>query len=362
MNLVKEIMNQLSGSAVDQLGSLLGTNAETTERAAKAAVPSLLSALAGMAATDDGARKLTNTLGSLDTGALGNIANMLGGNSSSLLSKGTSLLGSLFGDSMTSGLASTLSRLTGINSGIVKSLLGYLMPLVLGKVATQWKSQGGTSQALQSLFAEQRDNIANAVPAGFSLADIPEAGEIRKPTYATTHTREREPVAARSPLSWLVPAALALLGGFFLWQFLSRPRVNPPVAEATAPTADEVKVMKPVLPEVDVPNLGSVRDDLGGLFKSLDTTFTDIRDASSAERAMPALRELNTKIDSMNQLFSRLPEASRTTLRPALEEQVKVATEKANTVSSIEGIGADIKSLIQEIVAKITKWITADSP
>ncbi len=55
MNLVKQIMDQLSGSALGQLGSLLGTNAETTERATSAAVPALLSALAGMASHDDGA-------------------------------------------------------------------------------------------------------------------------------------------------------------------------------------------------------------------------------------------------------------------------------------------------------------------
>ena len=88
MNLVKQIMDQFSGSALGQLGSLLGTDAETTERAATAAVPSLLSALAGMASTDDGARKLTNTLDSLDTSGLGNIAQMFGGNSSSVLNKG----------------------------------------------------------------------------------------------------------------------------------------------------------------------------------------------------------------------------------------------------------------------------------
>ena len=72
-----------------------------------------------------------------------------------------------------------------------------------------------------------------------------------------------------------------------------------------------------------------MRDELGGMFKSLDTTFTDIRDAASAERAMPALRELNTKIDSMNQTLSRLPEAGRATLRPVIEEQVNAVAEKA---------------------------------
>jgi hypothetical protein len=360
MNLVKQIMDQLTGGAIDQLGSLLGTNAETTERAATAAVPSLLSALSGMMSSDDGARKVTNALNGLDTSGFGNIAQMLGGNSSSVLSTGTSLLSSLFGDSMTSGLASTLSRFTGLNSGIVKTLLAYLTPLVLGKVANQWKNQGGTSQALKSLFAEQRDNIANAVPAGFSLADISDANDIRKPVYATTHTRDREPVAARSPLSWLVPAALALLGGFVLWQFLSRPRPNEAVAEKVETAGDNVTAMKPVLPEtIDVSNVASVRDGLGGIFKSLDTTFTDIRDAASAERAAPALRDLDAKIDAMNQMLSQLPESSRATLRPLIEEQVKVATEKAKAASSVEGVGAEIKAILQGIIAKITKWISA---
>lgn len=362
MNLVKEIMNQLSGSAVGQLGSLLGTDAETTERAATAAVPSLLSVLAKMSSNDDGARKLTNVLGGLDTTALGNITQMLSGSAGSMLNKGTSLLGSLFGDSMTSGLATTLSRITGINSNIIKSLLAYLTPLVLGKVAAHWKQQGGNAHALKDLFAGQRDNIASAVPAGFSLADIPDTIEIPRPAHAAARTTRSEPVAASSAAQWLLPLALALVGGFILWQFMSRPRAQQAAAEKGATTVDEVTAMKPVLPEgVDVPSLASVRDDVTGLFKSLDTTFSDIRDAASAERAMPALREIDTKIDAMSQLLSRLPTASVTAVRPMIEDQVKTATEKANAVTSIEGIGADFKSLIQQIVAKITKWISADN-
>jgi hypothetical protein len=360
MNLVKKIMDQLTGGAIDQLGSLLGTNAETTERAATAAVPSLLSALSGMMSSDDGARKVTSALGGLDTSGLGNIAQMLGGNSSSVLSKGTSLLGSLFGDSMISALASTLSRITGLNSGIVKTLLAYLTPLVLGNVANQWKNQGGTSHALRSLFAEQRENIENAIPAGFSLADIPDASDIRKPAHAPSYTRTPEPVAAAAPLRWLLPLAALLLGGFFLWQFLSRPRANEAVAEKVEAARDNVTARKPVPPDtIDVPSLANVRDDLGGMFKSLDTTFTDIRDAASAERAAPALRDMDAKIDAMHQLLSRLPESNRATLRPVIEEQVTIATEKANAASSVEGIGADIKALIQGIIAKLAKWISA---
>jgi hypothetical protein len=375
MNLVKQILDQLSGSALGQLGSLLGTDTETTERAATAAVPSLLSALSGLASTDDGARKLTNTLEGLDTGGLGNIAQMLGGNSGSVLSKGNSLLGSLFGDSLTSGLAGALSRYSGLSSSVIKNMLGYLTPLVLGKVATQWRNQGGTSNALKSLFADQRENIADAVPAGFSLADIPGVGEVKKAAYNTVRKATPEPVSAGSPAMWLIPLAIALLGGYFLWQYMSRrpgveqaasntvrttaDDVRTTVDQTARTTADEVRAMKPVVPDgIDVPSITGVRDELTGMFKSLDTAFTDIRDAASAERAMPALRELNTKIDTMNQTLTRLPEAGRATLRPVIEEQVNAVAEKARAASAIEGIGAEIKALIQEILAKLTRWIT----
>jgi hypothetical protein len=70
MNLVKQIMDQLSGGALGQLSSLLGTDEETTERATTAVVPSLLSVLGRMASTDDGARNLSSTLGGFDTSML----------------------------------------------------------------------------------------------------------------------------------------------------------------------------------------------------------------------------------------------------------------------------------------------------
>jgi hypothetical protein len=374
MNLVKQILDQFSGSALGQLGSLLGTDAETTERAATAAVPSLLSALSGLASTDDGARKLSNTFENFDTGGLGNIAQMLGGNSSTVLNKGNSLLGSLFGDGVNASLANALGRFCGVNSGIAKNLLAYLAPFVLGKVVNQWKNQGGTPHALKSLFADQRENIADAMPAGFSLADIPGVGEAKTAAYNSVRKSTPEPVATGSPAMWLIPLAIALLGGYFLWQFLSRPGVEQAadnrvrttaddvrttVDQTARTTADEVRAMKPVVPDgIDVPSITSVRDELGGMFKSLDTAFTDIRDAASAERAMPTLRELNTKIDSMNQTLSRLPEAGRATLRPVIEEQVNAVAEKARAASAIEGIGAEIKALIQEILAKLTRWIT----
>ena len=218
------------------------------------------------------------------------------------------MLGSLFGDSMVSGIANAISRFTGLNAAVVKSLLAFLSPLVLGKVAAQWKTQGGTNQALKSLFADQRENITNAVPAGFSLADIPGLTGTKEPAYTTRRTAEIEP-ARRAIARELVSAAgtrPARLDSF-CGNFCRDPRADQAAVKKPAETVDKAVAMKPASPEViDVPDLARVRDDLGGLFKSLDTGFSDIRDAASAERAMPALKDLNGKIDAMNLILSRL--------------------------------------------------------
>ena len=74
MNLVRTILDLLfSGDLLSRLSSFLGTSEETTKKAATAAVPTILSSLAGLAATDDGARKLSSMLGNLDPSLLGSM-------------------------------------------------------------------------------------------------------------------------------------------------------------------------------------------------------------------------------------------------------------------------------------------------
>ena len=81
MNLVKLITDQLSGDALNKLSSLLGADSDSTATAAHAAVPSLLTGLAGLASQGDGAKRLAEALGGLDPN-MGNISQLLGGDSS----------------------------------------------------------------------------------------------------------------------------------------------------------------------------------------------------------------------------------------------------------------------------------------
>jgi hypothetical protein len=104
-----------------------------------------------------------------------------------------------------------------------------------------------------------------------------------------------------------------------------------------------------------------VRQEVTGLMDSLATTFTEIRDAASAERAAPTLRRLSSQIDAMDEVITRLPQQQRATLQPLVEEQARAARERAEAVNAIDGIGAEIKALIQEIITKLGRWVAVET-
>jgi hypothetical protein len=193
---------------------------------------------------------------------------------------------------------------------------------------------------------------------------VPGLADIKKSAQSVGRAVEAEKRAATSLASWLLPLAILLVGGFLLWKFLAGREVPKAAVESAKAAVEKTKevgesVAKAVPEAMAVPDLAKLQENFGGLFKSMDTAFSGIHDAATAESAKPALQELNTKIDAMNAVLAKLPAPTAAALRPFLEEQVKQASEKANAASSTNGIGADIKSLLQEIVTKITKWISA---
>jgi hypothetical protein len=288
---------------------------------------------------------------------------VLGGDPSSLLGKGTGLLGSIFGDSLTAPIASAISRFTGLNVGTVRSLLALLMPLVLGKVASQWKNQGGTPNALTSMFAEQKRNIYDALPSGFAIDDIPgltgAKDAVRVASQTTRRGAETAQRSAPSIASWLLPLAVAVVGGLLLWNFLRPRAAEQQVTDADAVTveSEEVTVMKPAVPDMPAtPTAAQLTGDINATFKTLGETFAGITDAASAEAAAPKLQELSAKLDSMKKMLSQLPETGRATLIKSIESQLNPMKEKAEQTLALPGLSERIKTLIGEIVRKLEEW------
>lgn len=347
MNFVNQILDELSGDTVSQLGGLLGLDDETAAVATSAAAPSLLAGLASLVTQSDGARKLTNTLGGLGEGSWGSMADLLGGDANAALQKGGGLLNSLFSATLLNGLANSIAKYAGINAATARNLLSYLAPFVLGKVAGIWRSRGGDASALTSFMAEQKENIADALPAGFSLADVPGLSRFSAPAHAAGRRAE---AATSSAASWVVPLAVLLVGVMLIWNFI-RPRE---VAEQPRADAERTTTMKPVVPEA--PALGAettaLTDSLRGIIASAGETLGKVENAATAEAVEPKLEELRKSLDSALASLGKLPEISKNTVRKFVAGELSPVKEQIERVGRIDGLPAPIRDLIVAIVHK----------
>ncbi|MFM8953800.1 MAG: DUF937 domain-containing protein, partial [Planctomycetaceae bacterium] len=221
MNLVDLISSQLSGDVLGKLGGLIGANESQTRTATNAAVPALLNVFSKLASTSGGADQLAKAMGGLDLGMLGNLAGALGGSQApGIGSLGGSLLGSLLGGGNNmSALVDVIAKFAGIQPGIMKTLLTYLAPIVLGMIAKQFSGKPDAA-GISRLFSEQSANIRGAMPRGFSLPDLAlgavSGGRPSEPARSHGHAHAEE--KAGMP-GWLLPLlVLGALGiGWYLW-------------------------------------------------------------------------------------------------------------------------------------------------
>ena len=357
MNLVDLVKGQLTPEVIGSLGSLIGANEAQTKTATAAAVPAMLSGLAKLAGSANGAGQLASALGGLDLGSLGNLAGMLGGsNASRMADKGGSLLGSLFGNSATSMIVETLASFLGIKSGVARSLMSYMAPVVLGQIAGQFKGKSIDAQGLQSLFADQARNISSAMPAGLSLGDFTAPQLASKPAQGDRRGeqhREPEPSGFPSWLPWLIlPLLLGL--AWFLWA---------PKAEVKAPVVDRTKVIEQVgtaATGLEIPaEMGDalkIGNDLTGLFGSLTTALGGVKDVATAEQAVPTLKDLGLTLEALKGSTAALPAAGKASIKDMIGSNMGGIRALVKTVMAIPGVSDLLGPVVQPMLKTLEEF------
>jgi hypothetical protein len=349
MNLVELVKSQLTPDLLGKLAGQVGASESQAKSAVGAAVPALLSALAGSASKAGGAQKLLSAL----TG-LGSMSDMLSGAS---LEKGAGLLDSLLGGSTLSAIVSTLAKFSGLGGDSTGKLLGYLMPMVLGGVMSSFKGKAPDAAGLLSLFADNKSAIASAIPSGLSLANIPglnnasEAVRSAAETAGRTVGRAAESASdAASPLKFLLPllGIAAALGGLW-WFFNQAPAVKVPAV--AAPKLPEVAM--PAIPKVpaEAVKLGS---DLSGWFTSLTGSLSGITDAATAEAALPQLKDAVSQLDSAKSVFDSLPAVGKSSIVSIITSNLGSIKELIAKVASIPGVGDLVKPFTDPILNTLT--------
>ena len=355
MNLVEQIKQQLSRGVIEQLSSVLGTTEGTTGAAINAAVPALLSAISGMASTSSGSQKLVSALGQFGSGSVENLVSRMSKEPSAVHEQGSDLLSSLFGGSTISGIVNVLSRFAKIAPGAAQKLLGYLTPLIMGAIASKFTGKSMTAQGLASMFADEKASIASALPSGFSLSEVPglaAAGSARlgRPLAGVE-------AAGSSFPQWLLPLLGVAALGLLLWWFM--PSATTPAPEAQAPTvirAQSPETHQAVVPEAVktlIPDVTKFSTELTDTFSKLTEALTGVKDAASAEAALPKLKDLEGKLDASKTTMKELGDAGQTTIRTLVksaQDKLKVIIDK---VLSIPGVGEKLKTIVASIMAKL---------
>jgi hypothetical protein len=356
MNLISLIEEYLSGDVIRELSGLLGESESRVGTAASAAVPSLLSSLANVV-SGGGAGKVVSALNDLDPGHLGNLRNILTGQSGHYLEKGGSLLTSLLGDGVVGKIVGALGGFAGLAPGVSRKLLSFLTPLVLGVVAGQFKGKTPTAQGLTDLFAQQRSNIAAAMPAGFSLADAP------RPSAGVRVTEPARPAAGLP--SWLLPLlGLVLLAGI-LWYLFGRPREATPVvtpstapAPVATPSATEPKIETDTVTDAartaTAPDVAALSSDLSDVYSTATKELSGVKDAETAEAAIPRLEKLNETIDRIRKTWETLSKTGRETLTKVTTSGLGKLKDLVAKVLEIPGVGEKLRPILDPMLEKLT--------
>src|SRR5215831_1603547 len=113
-SILSAMTSLLTPEVVGRLASACGLNPSTAQTALGAAIPSILSGLAGVAGRPGGAQQLANAVAAQPADILGRITGGLAG-SAQAADRGSSLLSSLLGGGALGLLASTVSRFVGIS-------------------------------------------------------------------------------------------------------------------------------------------------------------------------------------------------------------------------------------------------------
>ncbi len=376
MNLVDLIAGQLSsGDVLGKLGGLIGANESQTKSATTAAVPALLEVFSKLASSKSGADSLASAMGGLDLGMLGNLAGALGGSQASGLgSLGGNLLGSLLGGGNNlQSIVGALASFLGMQPGIMKTLLQYLAPIVLGMIAKQFTGKPDAA-GISRLFSEQSANIRGAMPRGLALPDLAlgavSGGRPSEParSHGHGHTEEKAGVPG-----WLLPLlVLGALGiGWYLWNEGQKKKaqegavaVIEDVAKRGPVVVDRTEVIEKVGKDlVDTvtetiaidPRFLEAGRAAGSLFTGLSKALGGVTDVASAKAAVPELEKFGPMLTTLEAEAGKLPADEKPAFAKVIQANLGLLAKIVDKVMAIPGVKEVLGPVVTPMVEALTK-------
>jgi hypothetical protein len=159
--ITQQLLQQLSGGAVSQIGRKIGLDEKTTNTALAVAIPLLVSALARNASEPSGAQALHQAVAKDHNGSILN--NVEGFLSNPEVANGAGILGHVLGNQQ-SVVTQGLTQGTSLNGDQVNQLLQIAAPLIMGALGQQQKQQGLDANGLSSFLGNQQQMAQQSNP------------------------------------------------------------------------------------------------------------------------------------------------------------------------------------------------------
>ncbi len=394
-NLVALVTRFLTPDMIARIASALGLDSSAVQKAIGGSIPAILAGLAGVASKPGGPRQLSNAVAQQSPSVLDNLMNVVGGaGQKAFVDGGANMLSSLLGGGTMSALASGIGKFAGISGTASNSLLGMLGPMVLGVLGKQQRSTGLDADGLASLLTSQKDQIAAAIPSGLAgqlsgtglldtldrgaaaargrvgdaaeraSAGVTQAGHAMSNAASAYSPRS---VASSWPL-WLL--ALAVLAGL-AWYLAARD-TDEKVAEQTQPTATQpasparTAVAPPRDQTVGLATPGNLTvggvnltDQVNSSVAALRTTLNGITDATSAEAAVPKIRDAKAQLDRVSVLAEQLPPDGKRALARLIAAAMPAINGMCDKILAMPGVAGVAQPAIDDLRVRLNSLTTA---
>jgi hypothetical protein len=361
-NLVSVVMQFLTPDMIAKMASVLGLDRSVAQKAISGAVPALLANLGDAASTPGGMRQLSNLL-QQQSGSLESLKNVIGGpDQRALAERGSSMLSGLFGGGALDALAQSIGKFAGIGESSSKSMLSMLGPVVLGALGQQQRIAGLDAGGVASLLASQKDQIVSAIPPGLAdqlssagLIDRAE-GSLRSSAAAGTRTASAsERTVARTSRDtssqwpyWL--AGLAVIAGLG-WYLMGRP--NEKVAEMPRPAAVQPETTVGLAPANLTVGGVNLANQVNSSVGTLRSVLPGITDATSAESALPKIREATSQLNDVSTRAANLTPEGKTALAKLIAEATPTINQMCDKVLAVPGVAGVAKPVIDELRGRL---------
>lgn len=404
-NLISSIAEVLSSNVIARIASSLGLDRSQVDKALQAGVPGLLAAIMSLVSKTGSASALSGAIAQQQPGLLSNLSKVIGGpTQNSLVDSGTSTLNSLLGGSTTSLLTNAVGQYVGLGGNASKNLMGLLAPVVMGVLGQEQRANGLDADGLANLLESQKDNVARALPAGFSkylggtgILDsltsdervaTTATGTSSRPSYTTSSTERyaADPRASSSQWRWVLPAlaVLALLG--IAWNLRSgsspeQTAVTTPPVKTEAPIASTENSVAPSstgtstgvagadvtpAPFQALDNLRGIKvgdTDVGAQLASavdgMRTSLSSIKDEASAQAVVQPLSNSASEFARLNKLLDQLSPDVRKTVVNAVVATRPTLDQLFDKALAIPGVSALIKPTVDSIRSEFNTLSTA---